>query len=277
MSRRSDSFKDIKLARRWSVVKRILSWIRTEFISAAGPVSRVTHLVERLERVIRHMGLKGAMKWIKIHRNVFLQFLSVLPGSFHERKLKRKLRQVWGYGGAAGLLKRDPSDIRMALTVFTALRSFTLPVEIDLTPILNPSTRTDCGSWKPHVKPFWALLEKLRRVPNASTLDWSEYHFSLKAGPSGGPAILGAMKDLASLPESLIRHLKVIGGEPFEKTLDGAMEGLGLVSGVSTRLFTSEGNGVIRRIQGIPDKEGKTRVIAILDYWSQTALRPLHL
>jgi hypothetical protein len=27
---------------------------------------------------------------------------------------------------------------------------------------------------------------------------------------------------------------------------------------------------------GIPDKEGKTRVIAILDYFSQTALKPFH-
>lgn len=35
--------------------------------------------------------------------------------------------------------------------------------------------------------------------------------------------------------------------------------------------------GVIRRLVGIEDKEGKTRVIAIGDYWSQTALRRLHL
>lgn len=32
----------------------------------------------------------------------------------------------------------------------------------------------------------------------------------------------------------------------------------------------------IRRVTGIQDKEGKTRMVAILDYWSQTALRPLH-
>jgi hypothetical protein len=34
--------------------------------------------------------------------------------------------------------------------------------------------------------------------------------------------------------------------------------------------------GRVRRLVGIPDLEGKTRVIAILDYWSQTALRPVH-
>lgn len=36
-----------------------------------------------------------------------------------------------------------------------------------------------------------------------------------------------------------------------------------------------DGTGT-RRIVGIPDREGKTRAVAILDYWSQTALRPVH-
>lgn len=31
-----------------------------------------------------------------------------------------------------------------------------------------------------------------------------------------------------------------------------------------------------RRLTVIPDKEGKARVIAIFDYWSQLVLRPLH-
>jgi len=43
-----------------------------------------------------------------------------------------------------------------------------------------------------------------------------------------------------------------------------------------SEFFGSEPGGV-RRLVGIPDLEGKTRVIAILDYWSQAALRPVHL
>lgn len=34
--------------------------------------------------------------------------------------------------------------------------------------------------------------------------------------------------------------------------------------------------GIIRSLSYFPDKEGKTRVIAILDYWTQTCLRPMH-
>lgn len=34
--------------------------------------------------------------------------------------------------------------------------------------------------------------------------------------------------------------------------------------------------GYIRRLVCFPDKEGKTRIIAILDYFSQTVLKGLH-
>lgn len=44
---------------------------------------------------------------------------------------------------------------------------------------------------------------------------------------------------------------------------------------LSTFLGTPK-RGPIRKVTGIKDREGKTRVIAILDYWSQTALLPLH-
>lgn len=32
----------------------------------------------------------------------------------------------------------------------------------------------------------------------------------------------------------------------------------------------------LRRVAAISDKEGKSRVIALLDYWSQTSLKPVH-
>jgi hypothetical protein len=32
----------------------------------------------------------------------------------------------------------------------------------------------------------------------------------------------------------------------------------------------------LRKLVAFPDKEGKTRIVGILDYFSQTALRPLH-
>jgi hypothetical protein len=41
-------------------------------------------------------------------------------------------------------------------------------------------------------------------------------------------------------------------------------------------MFPTKRTGIYRKICAIPDKEGKTRVIAIGDYFSQTVLKPLH-
>jgi len=43
------------------------------------------------------------------------------------------------------------------------------------------------------------------------------------------------------------------------------------------RVLGTDQGVTTRKIVGIEDKEGKTRVIAIGDYWSQAALRPLHV
>jgi len=52
---------------------------------------------------------------------------------------------------------------------------------------------------------------------------------------------------------------------------------LHLVDHVELKALKCASKVVIRKVTGISDKEGKTRAIAIGDYWSQTALRSLHL
>lgn len=42
-------------------------------------------------------------------------------------------------------------------------------------------------------------------------------------------------------------------------------------------LFGKVNPGIYRKLTAFADKEGKTRVIAILDFFSQTVLKPLHL
>jgi len=41
--------------------------------------------------------------------------------------------------------------------------------------------------------------------------------------------------------------------------------------------FRSTSNGLIRKLSSFADKEGKTRIIGIGDYFSQAVLRRLHL
>lgn len=75
--------------------------------------------------------------------------------------------------------------------------------------------------------------------------------------------------------EKLLSSIKALGGDEFSskfETLQEALE-LGVLEGV---LPTKPDKECLRRIAIFPDKEDKIRVVAILDYFSQTVLRPLH-
>lgn len=70
--------------------------------------------------------------------------------------------------------------------------------------------------------------------------------------------------DWASLDQQTKDDLSVLGGSKFS----------GMYSHLDN-LFPN-GKGYPRRLTAFSDLEGKTRIIAILDYFSQTTLRPLH-
>jgi len=155
----------------------------------------------------------------------------------------------------------------MVLTALTSLRSFHLPVEMDLASVTGPSTRSDPGSWGPLIASFWRSIRGSTRLRLATTPTWTKYHFSIKAGPSKGPAIFSALSELGSLPESLLESIGEIGGEGLRKTVSSL---LGLLPclrlGGPYRAVRADLGVPIRKIVGIEDKEGKTRVIAIGDY-----------
>jgi len=98
--------------------------------------------------------------------------------------------------------------------------------------------------------------------------------FWLKNGPNG-QALNTALVDVGLLPKSLIKALGIIGGERFKFNLE-ALQIKALRGFLSKYMDVSEGKGSIRRLSSFPDKEGKMRVIGILDYYSQIALKPLH-
>lgn len=78
-------------------------------------------------------------------------------------------------------------------------------------------------------------------------------------------------------------HLRVMGGGEFDQAVDTLLESLELKL-IPKRFLEfpikkgrkKEKPKRLRRLTIFPDKEGKTRVIAIFDYFSQTVLKPLH-
>lgn len=167
----------------------------------------------------------------------------------------------------------------MVLTALTCLRGFHLPVKVDVASITGPSTQTDLGSWQPAVPLFWEAVRARTRLKLTTIPSWEKFHFSVKAGPSKGLALFSALSELGSLPGSLLESIGVIGGEKLRSNMEqtlGLLPALRL-GGPYRAMKADQDSVTIRKIVGIEDKEGKTRVIAIGDYWSQTALRPLHV
>jgi hypothetical protein len=100
---------------------------------------------------------------------------------------------------------------------------------------------------------------------------------STKSGPLG-QAILTSVSELTLLPLELIDNIQLLAGDNLGEKISALMVGrFGDLSlaGIWAILFPPKTSS-FRKLSYFSDKEGKTRVIAILDYWSQTALRPLH-
>lgn len=123
-----------------------------------------------------------------------------------------------------------------------------------------------------------ALLSEYREVITDLNLkldrpQWTTSHLSTKAGPNA-QAMVGSITDLFHLPESLVEALSVVGGPSLQVRIN-LLRGNFSLSSWNER-FKIKDKSLIRKLSIVHDREGKERVIAIFDYWSQTALKPLH-
>jgi len=105
-------------------------------------------------------------------------------------------------------------------------------------------------------------------------VDWETYHLTTKSSPSGGQALVSSLSEAVVLPKKLIKSISTLGGKELVKKLDLIRQNPSLIGKLMSQSFNYESN--LRRIHCFSDSEGKTRVIAIGDYWSQTCLVPLH-
>jgi hypothetical protein len=100
---------------------------------------------------------------------------------------------------------------------------------------------------------------------------------STKSGPAG-QAITSSVSELTFLPSQLILDIKELGGERLGSRIDRLMAPFFGDLSLAT-IWCAQHKPKVKRFRKLSyfsDKEGKTRVIAILDYWSQTCLRGYH-
>jgi hypothetical protein len=118
------------------------------------------------------------------------------------------------------------------------------------------------------------LYKKIWNKGKKINTSFNQFHASSKKGPTGLQSLVSVTLDSKNLPESLIDSIEVIGGTDLGSKLRLVRENSEIYGKHLNQPL--EGKPTFRKLSYFPDKEGKTRVIAIGDYWSQTSLRTLH-
>jgi hypothetical protein len=166
------------------------------------------------------------------------------------------------------LQSQEPRYIKLILTILQ-LSKF---IKYNGVPDTQPITEPPRVNLETPLQEYTVLLPKILKSLGIGRLSpiWKSGHLTTKSGPMG-IALVSANAEAKIMPKDLRNSIGYLGGLKLLEWLDSV-----------TKIPESEITDKIpkiktlRKLSVIHDPEGKTRVIAILDYWSQNALKPLH-
>lgn len=245
-------------------------------IKPSLPIHHFVALCDKLDLIMRSRGLISTIKYVKSVRSNLMNYLSGNPLRDPLSKCTKDGIPVV-LGDLIPLIRSGHNRLlAFVLTVLTSTRSLKIKTEPNTETITQPWTGevTNLLMWR---RQFWKDLGYSPAISTPRSLKANTKLFRLSNGPNGH-ALNTALIDLGNLPKELVKSLGVLGGDRFKFNIE-AMQIPALRDGFLSRYMTvkSEKRNSIRRIASFPDKEGKMRVIGILDYYSQIALKPLHL
>jgi len=168
----------------------------------------------------------------------------------------------------------DPKRLQVALTLLTITRSILLQP--------NPDTKPITDTWGGKIPENWnanrsAIFRRLKISRRGCF--WKNFHISTKSGPNG-QAIMNSMNDFRALEEtSQLDDITLFAGKELKDVMDRLVDYSNMpqayeILGKCTYKWHEK--PISRKITAISDVEGKTRLIGVIDYWTQTALKPLH-
>lgn len=160
--------------------------------------------------------------------------------------------------------------IKLLLSILSVSRALRTKPSPSFKTITGPSELKEYPFSPKDFVEFWSSLGYTTKLKPGSGLDFRNYHKSSKSGPNG-PALWTSFNDLLSLDPDILSDIYIMGGGK----LKGYIELLLKYSEFLNHYFRAH-SGLIRKLIYFSDREGKTREVAIFDYFSQTSLIPLH-
>jgi hypothetical protein len=261
-------------------IDRVLCWMARVFNPRIpGSVNVFDSLLHRLDLVLKTRGPLFFILYVKKLRAQLLNYLSNNPERIQGVRvtsdgipvalgdLIEHIRHV----GSREII--EESILPFLMTILFSTRSLKAGKEPDVTPITQPAKVLVPEFLDEYLVQFWRELGTWPSTKVPKRLKWKRFHLSTKSGPNGH-AMWTCLNDLQALDESLISDLCILGGVRFQETVQTLREGL--TKRLIPQVIPQDIGKSIRRLIYFPDVEDKVRVVAILDYFSQSVLKPLH-
>jgi hypothetical protein len=236
-------------------------------------------LFDAISKTVEGRGKIAGIKFIKSLRLIIYRHLAGDPLTNTPMIRIDKLRllpTIFGTRINEEIVAKDRDVIRNILTLLQMSYVIKTNLDPDVTNVIQTST---ASTYRINSISEWAGNEINSIFPIKEFTGWKEPHSTTSAGPMG-PAVYTAPYELSLLPDDLISDLKNLGGHEFTEWFDSCYNCRSLLEDINRENSKNSPITIkrkqFRRLVAIPAPEGKTRVIAILDYWSQTVLKPLH-
>jgi len=159
-------------------------------------------------------------------------------------------------------LRSENISVRvMVLSIFRSVEVFRLAPSHDISTVITPPTRNEevLGDILNFIPGWVKSLNKSLSFPDM------KYHFTVKKGPNG-PALASSDSDLTAIRNDtkLFEAIQTVSTELNDEYP------------IEEDFHSNEGEFIHSKLTQFPEKAGKTRTIAVVDYYSQRALFPLH-
>jgi hypothetical protein len=258
---------------------RVVRWLNNHFTDCES-MRDIHVLLARMFKILRTRGKPEAIKYVKQLRLKLLQALEGVSSEELRSNKRTELKLPKGLGFLK-FVKRDKiyPCIRLVLstlTCFRTLRGDGTPSfsSIEKSPTLS---RQSLDNIREDIVPFLTQcgLNPVYFGERSRKLDFTKFTMTVKQGPKGH-ALWTSYLDLAFIPGSLLESIGIVGGERLREDMSNYRRLIPHIAQYLGSFLDRLSKDSFRRLSVIMDKEGKNREIAILDYYSQQALRPLH-
>jgi len=271
--------KRIKALRPNKFFTRLVRWLGTGLLnSSSKELSYGLWITDKILTVLKTRGKHEAIKYCKGLRLRFLDLILSMDEGFNLRVPKsvpKVLRPIKKYleGNINYPFVRLINSC-LYLTRFIRLEPTPNHSTIEARPGYTGDPRHLRDEMKLFLKDLGVNTKMgLGRVPKA--LRFKHFHMTSKKGPNGH-ALWTSFDDALALSPDTLEAIRVVGGDRLHSLISRFISLYLQIPQFFDRFRTLTGARIPRRIACIQDKEGKTREVAIGDYFTQAALLPLH-